>query len=185
MGTTRQRLRPSDRLAEARRSAGAATAARSRAHSTRPLITPTGNVTENAPRCDGSCTALRWPMQHAALTHAPHCTLHPTLKALLPHPVSSPHEPPQAYARTAPGHPIHPSEASGSPFQTTQGESLGNAAKPDSRHPFPHSYLNRTTKPRAIPWAILYSDKRLPSGACAPVWENSRESVTSSRPVRR
>lgn len=93
------------------------------------------------------------------MTHAPHCTLHPTLKALLPHPVSSPHEPPQASAKTASGHPIHPSEAPGSPFQTTQGESPGNAAKPDSRRPFPHSYLNRTTKPRAIPWAILYSDK--------------------------
>ena len=102
-------------------------------------------------------------MQHAALTHAPHCTLHPTLKALLPHPVSSPHEPPQAYARTASGHPIHLYEAPGSSFQTTQGEPLGNAAKPASRHPFPHSYLNRTTKPKAIPWAILYSD-----GGCHP-----------------
>ena len=98
-------------------------------------------------------------MQHAAMTHAPHCTLHPTLKALLPHPVSSPHEPPQASAKTASGHPIHLYEAPASSFQTTQGESPENAAKPASKCILTHSCPARTTKPRAIPWAILYSDK--------------------------
>jgi len=98
-------------------------------------------------------------MQHAAMTHAPHYVLHPTLKALLPHPVSSPHKPPQASAKTAPGHPIHLYEAPGSSFPTTQGKPLGNIAKPASKCSLTHYRPTSTTKPRAIPWAILYSDK--------------------------
>lgn len=40
---------------------------------TRPQAEP-----GNAARCDGTCTALQWQMQHAAMKHAPHCTFRPT-----------------------------------------------------------------------------------------------------------
>lgn len=40
---------------------------------TRPQAEP-----GNAPRCDGTCTALQCPMQHAAMKHAPRCTFRPT-----------------------------------------------------------------------------------------------------------
>ena len=158
----------------------------------RPLITPTGNVTGNAVRCDGSCTALRWLMHRAAMADAARCV--DTCTAL-----HSPSHPQSPFAtsrffttRTAPGicqnrlRPSHP-PVRGSRF-IIPDHPRGTAWEcREARFKTPLStfLFEQDNKAQGNTLGYTVFRRRLPSGACAPVWGNLRGSVTSSRPVRR